>query len=127
MLHSFSGAEFAGKSANGAWGDSVEELAWSAGEIRKALKRLKLDGNTVVVWTSDNGAPQRQNIPHGSNLPYKGRGYTTAEGGMRMPCIVRWLLKLAENARAELGDEGRVGTGQRPAGHVPSPNARRLP
>jgi arylsulfatase A-like enzyme len=80
---------FKDKSANGHWGDSVEELDWSMGEILAALKRLKLDEKTLVIWTSDNGAPNRQ-PPQGSNAPYQGWGYNTSEGAMRMPMIARW-------------------------------------
>jgi arylsulfatase A len=89
----FASERFRGKSANGPWGDSVEELDWSTGEILAALKRLDLDQRTLVVWTSDNGAPRR-NPPQGSNLPLAGWGYTTAEGGQRVPCIVRWPGKI---------------------------------
>jgi arylsulfatase A-like enzyme len=85
----FSSERFRGKSANGAYGDSVEELDWSTGEILAALQRLGLDDETLVVWTSDNGAPRRQ-PPQGSNAPLGGWGYTTAEGGQRVPCVVRW-------------------------------------
>lgn len=85
----YSSPAFRGKSANGEWGDSVEELDWSMGEILAALKRLNLDEKTLIVWTSDNGAPNR-NPPQGSNAPYQGPGYTTTEGGMRMPTIMRW-------------------------------------
>jgi arylsulfatase A-like enzyme len=87
--HAYASPAFKGKSANGDWGDSVEELDGSMGEILAALKRLGLDKKTLVVWTSDNGAPQR-NPPQGSNLPYKGWGYNTSEGAMRMPFIARW-------------------------------------
>lgn len=80
---------FKNKSAHGHWGDSVEELDWSMGQIFAALKRLDLDEKTLVIWTSDNGAPQR-NPPQGSNAPYKGWGYNTSEGAMRMPCLARW-------------------------------------
>lgn len=80
---------FKDKSANGHWGDSVEELDWSMGEILSVLKRLGLDEKTLVLWTSDNGAPRRQ-PPQGSNAPYKGWGYDTSEGAMRMPMIARW-------------------------------------
>jgi arylsulfatase A-like enzyme len=59
-----------------------------------ALKRLDLDEKTLVIWTSDNGAPGRREVPHGSNLPYQGDGYNTSEGAMRMPCIVRWPGKI---------------------------------
>ncbi|QDU43543.1 Arylsulfatase [Symmachiella dynata] len=84
----FASEAFSGKSANGAYGDSVEEIDWSTGEILKSLKELGLDERTMVVWTSDNGAPRR-NPPQGSNQPLGGWGYTTQEGGMRVPCIVR--------------------------------------
>ncbi len=84
---------FKDKSANGHWGDSVEELDWSMGEILAALKRLGLDEKTLVIWTSDNGAPNR-NPPQGSNAPYQGWGYNTSEGAMRMPMIARWPGKV---------------------------------
>lgn len=85
----FASPRFRGKSANGPWGDSVEEIDWSTGEILAALKRLGLEAQTLVVWTSDNGAPQRKPA-QGSNRPLGGWGYTTAEGGMRVPCLLRW-------------------------------------
>lgn len=85
----FARPEFQGRSANGPYGDSVEELDWSTGRILDALRDLQLDDRTLFVWTSDNGAPQRR-PPQGSNLPLRGWGYTTWEGGMRVPCIVRW-------------------------------------
>jgi arylsulfatase A len=84
-----SSAAFRGKSANGAYGDSVEELDWSTGRILDALELNGLDRDTLVVWTSDNGAVQRNPV-QGSNLPLGGWGYTTGEGGQRIPCIARW-------------------------------------
>lgn len=89
----YSSPDFQGKSKNGPWGDSIEELDWSTGEILKSLKELGLDDNTLVLWTSDNGAPRRNPV-QGSNLPLSGWGYSTAEGGMRVPCIVRWPGKI---------------------------------
>ena len=89
----FASPAFKGKSKNGAWGDSVEELDWSAGMILKTLKRLGLEKNTLVIWTSDNGAPTEGRDPSigiGSNAPLAGSGYTTQEGGMRVPAIVWW-------------------------------------
>lgn len=86
---SFSSPAFRGRSRNGPWGDAVEELDWSAGEILKALRRLKLDDNTVVIWTSDNPAPRRD-PPQGSNAPLSGYMNSPAEGGMRVPCLMRW-------------------------------------
>ena len=85
----FASEAFRGKSKNGPWGDSIEELDWSTGEILKALKKHGLDEKTLVLWTSDNGAPRR-NPPQGSNGSLGGWGYTTAEGGMRVPAITRW-------------------------------------
>jgi len=89
----FASEAFRGKSANGPWGDSVEELDWSTGQILAALKRLELDQRTLLIWTNDNGAPRR-NPPQGLNLPLAGWGYTTAEGGMRVPCVMRWPGKI---------------------------------
>lgn len=85
----FASQAFQGRSANGPYGDSVEELDWSTGEILKALKENGIEGRTLVVWTSDNGAPRR-NPPQGSNAPLKGWGYDVSEGAMRVPCLVRW-------------------------------------
>jgi arylsulfatase A-like enzyme len=85
----FAGEAFRGRSANGPYGDAVEELDGSTGEVLAALKETGQDGNTLVVWTSDNGAVRRD-PPQGSNLPLGGWGYTTAEGGQRIPCIARW-------------------------------------
>jgi arylsulfatase A-like enzyme len=85
----FASEGFRGRSANGPYGDSVEELDWSTGQILAALSRLELDAKTLVVWTSDNGAPRRD-PPQGSNAPLKGWGYDTSEGAMRAPCILRW-------------------------------------
>lgn len=91
--HPFSSEAFRTKSANGDYGDAVEELDWSTGEIMAALKRLKLEDNTLIVWTSDNGAVRRT-PQQGSNAPYRGWGYDTSEGAMRMPCIMRWPGKV---------------------------------
>ncbi len=85
----FASPAFRGKSNNGAYGDAVEELDWSTGEILAAVARLDLERRTIVIWTSDNGAVDRH-PPQGSCAPYKGWGYDTSEGAMRVPCIVRW-------------------------------------
>ncbi len=86
---SFSSPPFQGKSANGPYGDCVEELDWSAGEIMKILGELGIDDNTIILWTSDNGAVGWQ-PRQGSNAPLRGWGYDTSEGGQRVPCIARW-------------------------------------
>ena len=91
--HPFSSPAFRGKSKNGDYGDSVEELDWSTGAIMAALKRLGLADNTLFIWTSDNGAVTR-NPAQGSSAPYRGFGYDTSEGAMRMPCVMRWPGKI---------------------------------
>ena len=87
----YSSTQFSGQSANGPWGDSVEELDWSVGQILAHLKKLDLASRTLVIWTSDNGAPSLPNsLKRGSNLPLHGRGYSTSEGAFRVPMIA-WL------------------------------------
>jgi len=85
----FPGRLFQGRSANGPYGDCVEELDWSAGEIVKVLEALGIGEKTFLVVTSDNGAV-KWNPPQGSNAPLRGWGYDTSEGAHRVPCIVRW-------------------------------------
>lgn len=91
--HPFSSSAFRGQSLNGDYGDAVEELDWSTGQIMATLDRLGLTDRTLVIWTSDNGAVKR-NPPQGSNAPYRGFGYDCSEGAMRMPCVMRWPGKI---------------------------------
>src|SRR5690606_18380327 len=89
----FSSPAFRGKSKSGPWGDSVEELDWSAGQIMDKLDELGIAGRTLVVFTSDNGSPMgpdMNGVVRGTNRPLNGRGYTTAEGGFRIPTIMWW-------------------------------------
>jgi len=81
----FSSPDFAGKSKNGKYGDAVEEIDWSTGEIIKTLRDLDIADNTLVVFTSDNGATRR-----GSNLPFSGGKCGIMEGSMREPCVMWW-------------------------------------
>lgn len=80
---------FRGKSSEGLYGDVVEELDWSVGEVLKELKNRGLERETLVFFTSDNG-PWYQ----GSPGRLRGRKGTTYEGGVREPFIARWPGKI---------------------------------
>lgn len=89
----FASEAFRGRSRNGPWGDAIEELDWSTGQILDALERLGIAETTLVIWTSDNGAPLARDPAkpiRGSNAPLHGRGYTTGEGAFRVPMIAWW-------------------------------------
>ena len=85
----FASEKFKNKSAGGLYGDVVEELDWSVGEVLATLKRLSLDKNSIVFFASDNG-PWYQ----GSPGPLRGRKGWTYDGGVRVPGIVRWPSKI---------------------------------
>jgi len=86
-----SSEKFRGKSANGPYGDAVEEIDFSTGQILNTLNKLRIDDRTLVIFTSDNGAAK--NYP-GSNAPLSGHKGSTWEGGMRVPCVARWPGKI---------------------------------
>jgi arylsulfatase A-like enzyme len=90
--------DFRGKSANGGFGDCVEEIDFSTGQILKTLKNLGIDEKTLVVFTSDNGA---SNNFGGSNLPLSGHKGSTDEGGMREPCVVRWPGRVPAGSKCD--------------------------
>jgi len=81
---------FKGKSQNGLYGDATEELDWSMGVLLETLKEEGLDQNTLVIFTSDNGADEHFG---GTNRPLRGQKGTTYEGGFRVPCIVSGILE----------------------------------
>jgi arylsulfatase A len=99
--------EFKGKSAAGLYGDIVQTLDWSVGEVLKTLKEQDLDKNTLVIFTSDNGP--WNNLPermlqkgvkpwHGGSAGLlNGSKATTYEGGFRVPAIARWPMNIPEN------------------------------
>lgn len=91
----FASAEFRGKSKHGIYGDAVEEVDWSVGEIVNALNRNKLQDNTLIYFTSDNGAHLEEvsssgEIHGGYNGIFKGGKATNWEGGIRVPGLLYW-------------------------------------
>jgi arylsulfatase A len=88
------GVAFKGKSANGAYGDWVEEVDWSVGRVLDTLRELKLAERTLVLFTSDNGPWLTQGANGGVAGPLHGGKGTTWEGGMREPTIAWWPGKI---------------------------------
>lgn len=86
----FASEKFRGKSGRGLYGDVVEELDASIGEIMATLRRLGLDEKTLVVFSSDNGPFLSYGEHAGLATPLREGKLTTFEGGMRTPCVVRW-------------------------------------
>ncbi len=99
--------EFKGQSKGGLYGDVIETIDWSTGQILSKLKALGLDENTLVIFTSDNGP--WHNLPErmlqrgvepwhaGSSGLLRGAKATTWEGGFRVPGIVRWPAQIDGN------------------------------
>lgn len=99
---------FAESSRNGRYGAAVAAIDWSTAVIVDELERLGLARDTIVIFTSDNGALDRDNAlvgegdtaaGSGSNLPLRGAKGSTWEGGQRVPAIVRWPARIAAGRR----------------------------
>ena len=75
--------KFAGTSKSGDRGDVIQEVDWGIGEMLKALDEEKILDNTVIIFTSDNGA-----ISNEFCLPFRGTKYVSLEGGHRVPFII---------------------------------------
>ena len=78
-----------GKTGLGLVADGMTEFDGMVGQLLKKLDDLGIADNTIVVWTTDNGA-EVFSWPDGGTTPFKGEKNTNWEGGYRVPCVMRW-------------------------------------
>lgn len=90
--------KFKGKTKRGLFGDVIEELDWSVGQVLDALKRLNLDEQTLVIFTSDNGPWLSYGDHAGSAKPLREGKGTAFDGGVREPFIARWPGRIPAGA-----------------------------
>ena len=120
----FASDDFDGTSLRGPYGDVVEELDWSVGQVRAALERLGLAENTLVIFTSDNGPWQEANIEYsGSAGLLRGSKGSTWEGGVREPTIFWWPGKIQPGTISDIGSTMDVYATVLALSGVVSPNA----
>jgi arylsulfatase len=86
--------KFRGKSERGLYGDVIEEIDWSVGEVMRALKENGIEKNTLLIFASDNGPWLSYGDHAGSALPLREGKGTCWEGGTRVPCIMHWPGKI---------------------------------
>lgn len=99
----FRSSDFVGKSIGGRYGDVVEEIDWSVGQIRQALRASGVEDNTLVIFSSDNGPWLTMNQEGGrAGLLRDGKG-TTFEGGMRVPAVFSWPGKVSPGVVSDIG------------------------
>lgn len=99
----FASANFKGKSLRGAYGDVVEEIDWSVGQIIGALQTNGIASNTLVIFTSDNGPWLIFEEAGGSAGLLRGGKSGTLEGAMRVPAIFWWPGKISPNVERGIG------------------------
>ncbi|MEI2727318.1 MAG: sulfatase [Verrucomicrobiota bacterium] len=91
-------SKFKGKSKAGLFGDVIMEIDWSVGQILGALKKHRLEKNTLVIFTSDNGPWLSYGNHAGSALPLREGKGTCWDGGVRVPFIARWPGKIPKGS-----------------------------
>jgi arylsulfatase len=90
----FASDAFVGASGAGLYGDVIQEIDWSVGQIVAALERNGIAENTLVIFTSDNGPWLSYGDHAGSSGQFREGKGTAWEGGTRVPCLMRWPAKL---------------------------------
>lgn len=90
----FVSEKFEGKSGAGLYGDVMQEIDWSVGEVVAAVERAGVADNTWIIFTSDNGPWLSYGEHAGSSGQFREGKGTSWEGGTRVPCIMRWPGKL---------------------------------
>ena len=100
--------DFVGKSQCGIYGDFVMETDWATGQIIKALKDNGIEDNTIIIFTTDNGASKasfpmeyEDKYRHKPSRNYKGRKGSLNEGGHRVPFIVQWKNTIKPNSESD--------------------------
>ncbi len=90
------GADWKGTSRDGIYGDVIQELDWSVGELLRALRQAGIEDRTAIFFTSDNGSWRRA-----SNGGLRGKKGSTWEGGMRVPLLIRYPDRVEGGRRVE--------------------------
>ncbi len=100
----FASEAFTDTSLAGKYGDTIEEIDWSVGQIRAALEGMGLAENTLVIFSSDNGPWQSASTLYaGSAGPLRGAKQEVYEGGVRVPGIFWWPGKIKPQVTADIG------------------------
>ena len=86
--------KFRGKSKQGLYGDVIMEIDWSVGQVMATLEELDLTDNTLVIFISDNGPWLNFGNHAGTTGGLREGKGTTFEGGQRVPCIMKWPVKI---------------------------------
>lgn len=105
--------EFKGSSQAGAYGDYVQQVDWTVGQIIQALQEAQVSENTLVIFTSDNGSPAREGVnmagavssvlkyDHHPSYHFRGTKADIWEGGHRVPFIVHWPEQVTAGSRSD--------------------------
>lgn len=99
----FRSDDFANKSKGGIYGDVIEEIDWSVGQIVKALRQSKKLDNTLIIFTSDNGPWLMFGAHGGATAGLRGSKATAFEGGFRVPTIFYWKGKIKPATIDQMG------------------------